>query len=304
MHAIVRRFSNFIKWPDEEQLKNSSLQFKKWCKFDGAVGAIDGIIIPTMLPDNDLRMVMYCERKSTYGFNVQAACNENCQFTFLSVAHFASIHDGRALKETRLWSELDAGLLSRLGDDNSNFFLLGDNAYPLRRFLLHPWKGAHKPGTRADSFNFYLSAARCCIERAFGQTIMEFPILKAGLNLKNIEDTIATIQACFILHNIKKVWNEPLCTHSYPGTRDGLGTVTTEQQAMEYVRQLSEGATIGERLQSDRRLSAVNDAAAAKELRQDLAYWLNDHGFCRPDAELDFTTPCPDEDDEAAEGLT
>src|SRR3546814_7018408 len=66
---------------------------------------------------------------------------------------------------------------------------------------------------------------------------------------------------------------------------------------------MGDGAMIGERLPSDRRLAAVNDAIAAKQMRQDIACWLNDHGFCRPEATLDFETPCPDGDDDIEEVL-
>ena len=50
-----------------------------------------------------------------------------------------------------------------------DFFLVGDNAYPLSDKLLIPFSGATKHRTYCRTYNFYLSQLRIRIEMAFGR---------------------------------------------------------------------------------------------------------------------------------------
>lgn len=304
--AIIRKFRDeYVKFPStEDELQKQSASFAQWFKYPGVVGVVDGLIVPVKLPDHALATSMWCERKSVYGYNIQAVCNANCEFTFFAASHYASVHDGRAFKESTLWNSLEQGLLIPPEQRKGVYFLLGDNAYSLRSFLLHPWKGRPTAGTRADSFNYFLSAARCTIERAFGQLVLTFPILKNGMDVRDTESALQIIQCCCLLHNIRKRWNEVNCTTPFPTTQP-LNTneiLHTEEQAISYIRQMGDDEP-GERLQTDRHIHNMQDVRIAVQLRRRIAYWFNDHGYCRHGARIDFITPCPDESAEAHDGL-
>lgn len=279
-----------IRFPDKSEYDTQSKIFAQWCKFDGVLGAIDGIIIPVQLPTRDLRQIMFCERKNVYGLNVQAVAKGDCSFSFVSASHFASVHDGRAAKETELWQHLEDGLLR---DGDKQFYLLGDNAYSLRSFMLRPWKGRHEPGSRADSFNFYLSAARATIERAFGQVVLTFPILRSGIVVRNLDDAVNSIQCCFIIHNIRKLWSEGTCG-AFPTTTPQASQLRDEIDAIVYVQQMGDDRA-AERLTTDRKVAQETDALVGKATRHQLAWWLVDHDYCRPGYPPLPDIPCPDE---------
>lgn len=287
VHAIREQFGHFVAFPTPDQYDKVAEEFESYCKFGGVIGALDGLIVPCKLPRADLRCAMYCERKAVYGYNVQAACDAHCVFTFVNVGHFASCHDGRAIKETPLWQRLEAGLLGE-------HFLIGDNAYPLRSFLLHPWKGV-QVGSAADSFNYYLSAARSSIERAFGILCLEFPVLKHGLQMQSVDDTVAAIHCCFILHNLRHAFNDAEFPTPFP-TRGG--NVNSEMSdvntAVQYVRSMGDDQ-IGERTASDRHTATEEDVIRAKSTRVAIAHDLRDRGLFRRGCEPDWDSPCPDE---------
>src|SRR5690606_21291360 len=100
-------------------------------------------------------------------------------------------------------------------------------------------------------------SARQCIERAFGQVCLEFPILKHGISLRSVEDSVATIKACLILHNVRKAWSEPVNLQPLP-TPVAANEMQTEGQAVEYVQRMGNDMS-GDCLPTDRTQDAVWD---------------------------------------------
>lgn len=305
VHLLAKEFACMVAFPSEEECVQISDGFSSWSHFPGVVGAVDGIIIPCKLIRASLAKAMRCERKACFGFNLQAVCNHRCEFTFVSVQHFASVHDGRALRETTLWSDLENGLLTFHGKyEAGHFFLLGDNAYALRPFLLHPWKGRPTLGSAADSYNFYQAAARSTIERAFGQLVLRWQRLHTGLNVQSVARAQDIITACCALHNLCK--KESIVLPGRPATGAGQsvpGTVSSMQEALVRVSEL-EGYTSPEPRQAhDRHVAVVESVVVAQQKRQTIAYDLLNRGYVRPDCVPNYLIRCPDETESAANGL-
>ena len=108
-------------------------------------------------------LASFRNRKGCYGIVVMAACTANLEF-FFAAKHTGSTNDVVAIQGCEggqiLLETSDIKLLS-------GFYGIGDEAFVCTDVLLTPWSGRGLSRDK-DNFNFYLSAMRQCIERAFG----------------------------------------------------------------------------------------------------------------------------------------
>ena len=77
-------------------------------------------------------------------------------------------------------------------------FILGDSAYPVKQWLMTPFKGEVTGGK--STFNYELSKSRQIIECAFGRLVERFRRLKF-LQFKEISTCIKICIAATTLHN-------------------------------------------------------------------------------------------------------
>ena len=109
-----------------------------------------------------------------YGLNIQAMCDANLRFTYLSITGPGGKNDAcvfRRLRRLQVWlSTLKAG-----------YFIAGDNAYPLLKNLLIPFSGSNARLDENDTYNFYLSQLRIRIEMAFGRLTCKWRIFRKNL---------------------------------------------------------------------------------------------------------------------------
>lgn len=105
-----------------------------------------------------------------------------------------SVHDARAFTTSDLYP-----LCEQLSANNRH--LLGDSAYPFNTYLMRPYRKTHRLRVRQKLYNRVLSKTRQVIERAFGFFKNKFRRL-FYLNRHSVEDSVSTILACCILHNI------------------------------------------------------------------------------------------------------
>ncbi|KAK3107567.1 hypothetical protein FSP39_017459 [Pinctada imbricata] len=87
--------------------------------------------------------------------------------------------------------------------------LLADNAYPLRNWLISPYKKYGNLTLQQHRFNKKLSSARQTIERAFGHLKGRFRRLKEA-TLHDPKDVTQLIMAACILHNFCVINTEEL----------------------------------------------------------------------------------------------
>jgi hypothetical protein len=137
--------------------------------FDNVVGAIDRLLICTLMPSlleceamNCGQSNFQCHRKDKNGLNLQAICDHNLKFTWIEMKWPAATSDYMAWVTSSLVMELedDMGMLIK-GDT-----LVGDCVYVKNLFMATLLKGYL--GGYEDEYNFYLSQLRITIERAFG----------------------------------------------------------------------------------------------------------------------------------------
>ena len=115
------------------------------------LGAIDGWLPRTEMPRDVSNQVDYFSgHYHCYGLNVQAMCDPDLSFLYLSVAAPGKVNDIRAFYRCGL-------LLDWLDALPPEFYIVGDNAYPLSRRILIPFSGADYFDEHNRTYNFYLS---------------------------------------------------------------------------------------------------------------------------------------------------
>ena len=103
----------------------------------------------------------YCGRKGKFSLNLQAVCDAQCQFTYISLQHPTSASDYLAFVTSSLYGQFLEGECLPAG-----YCLYGDNAYVNESYMAMPFQ-ATSNGPK-DSYNFYHLQVRINIECAFG----------------------------------------------------------------------------------------------------------------------------------------
>lgn len=106
------------------------------------------------------------------------------------------VHDARVLRNSSLFTKAEAGELF-----SQDHHIFGDNAYPLRNWLITPFKNFGNLSRQQVKFNQRLSGVRQTVERAFGHLKGRFRRLR-DVPLHNHKDICQLIMACCVLHNI------------------------------------------------------------------------------------------------------
>ena len=159
----------------------------------GVVGAIDGTHIAIEKPHVDNSKLFRC-RKGFFSINVQSACGPDLLLHNVVARWPGSVNDSRIFQNSLLYAELEHNLPPR-------YHLLGDAAYPLKRFILTPLsapRDAHE-----TAYNTSHSQTRKVIEQAFGVLKRRFGYLGKKVRT-DLDTTKAIIVASMVMHNIRR----------------------------------------------------------------------------------------------------
>ena len=190
-----------IKLPlTSDELKNHVDQWDNLSSafglFHGVVGAIDGWLACTNKPssrDVTNQTDFFSGHYQRYGLNVQAVCDSNLRFIYLSINSPGKTNDAIAFQRCDSLQEW----LDKLPEQ---YFLIGDNAYQLNSTMLVPFQGSQKRNDINRSFNFYLSQLRIRVKMAFGQMTTKWRIFRKNLDFSLHKNTII-IEVAAKLHN-------------------------------------------------------------------------------------------------------
>jgi hypothetical protein len=128
---------------------------------------------------------------------LQAICTADNLFTDVFVGMAGSAHDARVLRYSPLHQNMTKDCTVLFPSDD--FHIIGDSAYPLRTWLLTPFRDNGFLNTAEKRYNRKFSSGRVTIEHVFGLLKGRFRIL---LNLNvNVENASKIIYACCVLHN-------------------------------------------------------------------------------------------------------
>ena len=111
-------------------------------------------------------------------------------------------------------------------DRDTSYFLIGDDAFPLRPWMMKPYSRRHLNHDERI-FNYRLSRARRVVENAFGILAMRFQILLG--TIQQVPQTVDSIVlACTTLHNLLRI-RESAGRHRYADEEDSSHNVVPGQ---------------------------------------------------------------------------
>jgi hypothetical protein len=190
--ALVNNLKNrVIRWPQGPEQADIIAKFQEKKGFPGVLGALDGTHIQIKAPQNNAQD--YINRKGYHSLVLQAVCLPDMTMSHCFTGWPGSCHDSRVLRNSNLWEE---GPII-CGRNH----ILGDGAYPLKPWLLTPYRDNGHLSARQRRYNYTHSATRTVIERTFAQLKGRFRRLQ-NLEVNSIQTAIDTIMSACILHNI------------------------------------------------------------------------------------------------------
>lgn len=130
------------------------------------------------------------------------------RFQAIQVGDFGRTSDGGVYAGSELGKEMDNGTLevppdmwlpdaAELGE--VPFVMVGDAAFPLKKYLMRPYPGQNLTHQKRI-FNYRLSRARMVVENAFGILASRWRIFQQRINLHPKHVDTLVVAAC-ILHN-------------------------------------------------------------------------------------------------------
>ena len=148
-------------------------------------GFIDGTARPICRPTINQRAVFSglpaenvcarCGHKRLHVIKFQSIMAPNGIIAHLFGPFEGSRHDAAMLAESNI--------LDRMENTLGGFYVYGDPAYPIRRSIIAPFRGANLSPDQ-DNFNYEMSKVRQCVEWGFGDIVRNFAFLDFRKNLK------------------------------------------------------------------------------------------------------------------------
>ena len=196
--AIVRNLMDeFIKFPTGLKAQAVMEAFEEKKGFPGVLGAIDGTHIPIKAPHNNHEQ--YINRKGFFSVQLQVICDPDLFITDVFCGYPGSVHDARVFRNSPICREVE------VNPDNyfpGNSHILGDAAYPLKRWLLTSFRDNGRLTAQQRRYNTAHSSTRMVVERSIGLFKNRFRKLKTMMDVDKIEDIPEIIVSSCILHNI------------------------------------------------------------------------------------------------------
>lgn len=194
----------FLNWPDISALETISNDFSTKYGFPNCIGAIDGKHCRIQAPPH--RGTVNFNFKKFHSIILLAVCDAYGFFIYVDIGAYGSQSDGGVFSNSSLGQgfELQAvpipkpKLLPRSTIEFAHF-IIGDEAFPLSRYLLRPYSGRNL-NSEKSIFNDQLAKARNIIECSFGRLANRFRILRTEI-LAYEDISVSIVQACVVLHN-------------------------------------------------------------------------------------------------------
>lgn len=196
---------DFMPVPTQEQLERIASDFYRRWKFPNCIGCIDGkhcqIKCPINSGSSHFNYLKY------FSIVLQGVADAEKKFITIEVGARGKQSDGGTFAASTLFQLLNSNTFNVPPDKELPgttiklpHVLIGDEAYPLKTFLMRPYPSRSLNAIR-ENFNNRLSTARKCIECAFGILRAKWRILGKDIEV-NPDKAISIIKCTCILHNI------------------------------------------------------------------------------------------------------
>lgn len=202
--ALLELFPRVIRWPTEEEKALTKAFTNSRSGFAACIGFIDGTAFnllecPSMIRNGCRQGDAYFNRKSRYAIAGTVVCDFRRRFTGFYVGETGCAHDARQLHQMEIYKRPSAFFC---GDE----YVIGDAGYPLREFLITPFKKPQADDVIHRHYNTMLSKVRIRVEQSLGLLKERFPRLKDGFAtvIGTADDhkfVCDCISAAAVLHN-------------------------------------------------------------------------------------------------------
>ncbi|XP_050065232.1 uncharacterized protein LOC126554189, partial [Aphis gossypii] len=163
--------------------------YEKW-NFHNCASSIDGKHIRLKCPKNS------------------GIVDAKYRFIMINVGGYGKDNDSGILCNTNFHQRLENGTLKlpierKLNNSDilAPYVFVGDEAFPLRNYLMRPFPRKQAQETKKSYYNYRLSRARMTVECAFGIAFSKFRILLKAIETK-VENADHIVKAVCILHNV------------------------------------------------------------------------------------------------------
>lgn len=205
--AIVKNCLRvFIPTPGPEDWMRITQDFETKWNFPNCIGAIDGKHCEIVAPPNSGSN--YFNYKKTFSVVLLALVDANYKFVAVDVGSYGKNSDGGIFSSSRLGKALESNSFNIPSSKplpgtsiSVPHVILGDQAFPLKTYLLRPYpenQVQQDPAKRI--FNYRHCRARRTVENAFGMLAQRFRLYYRKINSQPgyVENII--LSTC-ILHN-------------------------------------------------------------------------------------------------------
>ena len=228
--AIWENLTQYVKPPESrEDWLRIEREFKETWNFGHCIGAIDGKHIAMENPPNSGSL--YYNYKGFYSIILLAICDAKYNFTLVDVGQYGSNNDCGVLAKSLMGQQLEdqsldippPASLAGCKYDPLPYFLVGDEAFPLKENMMRPYPGKLNEPERV--YNYRLSRARRVIENAFGLLRTRWRIFSRPIkaSVKHVENfTLAAIA----LHNyLRQTETAMYCPNGFVDSTDKSGVI-------------------------------------------------------------------------------
>lgn len=179
--------------------------FRDRWNFPHACGAIDGKHVSIVKPSKSGSL--YYNYKGFFSIVMLAVVDADYKFLWCDVGAPGSSSDAGVFNRSPLEPALRDGTIGfplpePLPNDDRDmpYFLLGDDAFPLRPYMMKPY--SHRFQNDAERiYSYRLSRARRVVENAFGILAHRYRCLLTTIQLKP-RNAVRVVKACMTLHNL------------------------------------------------------------------------------------------------------
>ena len=220
----------YLKTPaSAEDWKSIANDFENIWNLPHTVGAIDGKHIAMDCPKNS--GTQDHNYKGFFSMNLLAICDARYNFTMFDIGQYGSNNDSGVLLNSEMGKRLEEGSIGLPEDekldgcrlDKLPYYLVGDEIFPLKSWLIRPYPG--KLNEEQRIFNYRLSRARRIIENTFGILVARWRIFRGPIRASR-DNVLKYTLAAICLHNyLRQTENAVYTPAGFIDSDDGSGTI-------------------------------------------------------------------------------
>ena len=198
------------------------------------VGALDGKHVRIQCPKKTGSL--YHNYKGFFSMNLMACCDADLNFLMFDVGQYGSNNDSGVLIQSEMGQRLangtlnfpDPSTLEGCSYDPLPYFLVGDEIFPLKTWLMRPYPGSGLT-LEGSIFNYRQSRPRRTAENTFGMWVNRWRVFHTPI-IATPEHVEQLVMAAIALHNfLRKTVLSVYCPSGYVDYIDPNGRLVPGQ---------------------------------------------------------------------------